>query len=77
MIAAIETEFKGYRFRSRLEARWAVFFDAMEIEWRYEAQGFEKIIDTEDGPGETVRYLPDFYLPEFGTWVEVKGILVS
>lgn len=25
-IKAIETEYKGYRFRSRLEARWAVFF---------------------------------------------------
>jgi hypothetical protein len=24
---AIETHYKGYRFRSRLEARWAVFFD--------------------------------------------------
>lgn len=25
----IETEYKGYRFRSRLEARWAVFFDTL------------------------------------------------
>ena len=30
-IAAIETKYKGYRFRSRLEARWAVFFDALGI----------------------------------------------
>ena len=28
----IDTEYKGYRFRSRLEARWAVFFDAMEVQ---------------------------------------------
>lgn len=27
-IKAIDTYYKGYRFRSRLEARWAVFFDA-------------------------------------------------
>jgi len=27
MIKAIETQYRGYRFRSRLEARWAVFFD--------------------------------------------------
>ncbi|MCB6994492.1 hypothetical protein LI177_13475 [bacterium 210820-DFI.6.37] len=27
-LKAIQTEYKGYRFRSRLEARWAVFFDA-------------------------------------------------
>lgn len=28
---AIETRYKGYRFRSRLEARWAVFFDALGL----------------------------------------------
>lgn len=26
---AIQTEYNGYLFRSRLEARWAVFFDAL------------------------------------------------
>ena len=30
-IKAIETVYKGYRFRSRLEARWAVFFDACGV----------------------------------------------
>ena len=25
-IKAIETEYDGHRFRSRLEARWAIFF---------------------------------------------------
>jgi hypothetical protein len=69
MHRAIETNYKGYRFRSRLEARWAVFFDAMRIEWMYEPEGFEST--TADGGG--VRYLPDFYLPQSGTWVEVKG----
>lgn len=64
-IKPIETVYRGYRFRSRLEARWAVFFDAMGIEWRYEEQGFE----LEDGS----RYLPDFYLPESNTFFEVKG----
>lgn len=63
---AIETQYKGYRFRSRLEARWAVFFDMLGIEWRYEPEGFE----LSDG----TRYLPDFHLPAFegGMWVEVK-----
>jgi hypothetical protein len=60
----IETRYKGYRFRSRLEARWAVFFDALGIEWQYEPEGFE-------ANGE--RYLPDFFLPKSQTWVEVKG----
>lgn len=67
MIKAIPTRYRGYHFRSRLEARWAVFFDALGIEWEYEPEGFE----LPDG----TRYLPDFWLPtiEGGTWVEVKG----
>ncbi len=32
----IETIYNGFRFRSRLEARWAVFFDAVEIKYEYE-----------------------------------------
>lgn len=67
-IKPIETEYKGHRFRSRLEARWAVFFDALRIEWQYEPEGFEVPFE-----GETIRYLPDFYLPKLGLWVEVKG----
>lgn len=62
-IKAIETEYKGYRFRSRLEARWAVFFDALEVKWEYETEGYEK-----DG----VKYLPDFYLPESRMFAEIK-----
>lgn len=65
MIQAIETTYQGYRFRSRLEARWAIFFDALGIEWMYEYQGFEM-------PNGR-RYLPDFYLPELDVWFEVKG----
>ena len=65
MIKAIQTEYKGYRFRSRLEARWAVFFDAAEIEWDYEPEGFDL--------GDAGYYLPDFYLPKEGLWVEVKA----
>jgi hypothetical protein len=60
----IETVYKNCRFRSRLEARWAVFFENLGIAWEYEKEGF-----TKDG----VCYLPDFYLPETETWVEVKG----
>lgn len=66
MIKAIETYYKGYRFRSRLEARWAVFFDALRIEWQYESEGYEL------SNGE--HYLPDFFLPTFsdGMYCEVK-----
>ena len=61
---AIQTEYKRYLFRSRLEARWAVFFDAMGIEWEYEPEG----IVLSDG----TNYLPDFYLPHFHCYFEVK-----
>lgn len=66
MISAIETSYKGYRFRSRLEARWAVFFDALDIEWEYEPQGYKV------GPNKR-PYLPDFLLPKLRAFVEVKG----
>lgn len=61
----IPTRYAGCHFRSRLEARWAVFFDHLGIEWEYEPQGFEL-------PSGR-RYLPDFLLPTCGTWIEVKG----
>jgi hypothetical protein len=59
------TNYRGYEFRSRLEARWAVFFDAAGIKFHYEYQDF--ILPSG-------RYLPDFYLPEFegGCYAEVK-----
>jgi len=40
-VKVIETEWNGYKFRSRLEARWAVFFDNVGIEYRYEPEGFD------------------------------------
>ena len=63
-IKSIETYYNGYRFRSRLEARWAVFFDAAGIKYEYEPEGFET--------NEGTKYLPDFYLPEYDAYVEIK-----
>ena len=60
----IETRYRGYRFRSRLEARWAVVFDALELSWQYEPEGFDF--------GQGDYYLPDFYLEGIG-WLEIKG----
>lgn len=65
-VKPIETSYRGYRFRSRLEARWAIFFDTLEIKWEYEPEGYRM----SDG----TCYLPDFWLPSFscGMFVEVK-----
>jgi hypothetical protein len=66
IIKPLETRYAGHRFRSRLEARWAVFFDHLSIEWQYEPECFKVA-----GKG----YLPDFWLPGLRTWAEVKGVL--
>jgi hypothetical protein len=63
-LRAIETRYKGYRFRSRTEARWAVFFDYLGLNWEYEKEGFQL-------PSGTC-YLPDFWV-ESRWWLEVKG----
>ena len=61
------TEYAGVLFRSRLEARWAVFFDTLGIRWEYEYERFSTIFEEEE-----LSYLPDFYLKDYDTWVEVK-----
>jgi len=65
-IKPIETVYNGYRFRSRLEARWAVFFDALGIEYVYEKEGYDL--------GAAGWYLPDFWLPQVNMWAEVKPL---
>ena len=77
-IKAIETYYNGYHFRSRLEARWAVFFDHLGVKYEYEKEGYDL--------GKAGWYLPDFWLPMHkkwsaaekhpgaGYWLEIKGI---
>jgi hypothetical protein len=72
---AIETRYKGYRFRSRLGARWAVFFDVLGVTWEYEPEGFEL--------GGGVCYLPDFRITSIVDndtathLIEIKGAAPS
>lgn len=69
----IETRYKGCWFRSRLEARWAVFFDYIGCKWEYEPEGFNL--------GNRMYYLPDFLIHDVtgrfngDLWVEVKGYM--
>jgi hypothetical protein len=77
-IKSIPTQYGGVLFRSRLEARWAVFFDSCGWDWAYEQEGY-----TIDG----VNYLPDFRLYNVNrrSWdeedaakpffIEVKGVM--
>ncbi len=57
-IKAIETIYNGHKFRSRTEARWAVFFDALGVEYEYEPQGFTL--------PSGAQYLPDFKVKCYG-----------
>lgn len=59
----LPTEYRGWMFRSRLEARYAVFFDELGVRWQYEPDGFSL---------PSGLYVPDFYLPDLAWWVEVK-----
>jgi hypothetical protein len=67
-IAPIETRYAGCRFRSRLEARWAVFFDVLDIQWEYEPEAYAL---------PSGGYLPDFRLTlereSEAVWFEVKA----
>lgn len=65
VIAAKPTLYKGTRFRSRLEARWAVFFDAIEREWVYEPT-FPEL--------RALSYQPDFLL-DGGSQAEATSVV--
>jgi hypothetical protein len=69
MIKTIPTTYNNIKFRSRLEARWAVFFDQLGIKYLYEYEGFE--LENKEW------YLPDFYLPEYGIYCEVKPSIIE
>lgn len=64
-IPAIETRAYGCRFRSRLEARWAVFLTEAGFDWEYEPEGAAL---------PSGNYLCDFRVTANGVsvWVEVK-----
>lgn len=75
-IKAIETSYRGCRFRSRLEARWAVFFDALGWDWQYEKEGY--MLGWEGG--DKLPWLPDFEVTtsphhemSMSFYAEVKG----
>lgn len=99
-----KTEYNGTVFRSRSEARWAIFFDALGVQWVYELRHYDfgvKVVWDDDefreylrdaldeaywdeDPDEIIHqayreryerrlYLPDFWLPTFAHWVEIKG----
>lgn len=59
-------EYKGNNFRSKLAAKWAVFFDAMGIIYEYEPECIEL--------SETLKFIPTFkikvYTPNYDKYVD-------
>lgn len=64
-VKALDTWYAGCKFRSRTEARLAVFLDALNVPWAYEEQGY---VIAGLGP-----YLPDFKVARWDAFIEVKG----
>lgn len=60
--------YRGVLYRSRVEARWAIFLHELGVGAQYEPEGF-------DLDGEW--YLPDFCVTAWNIYVGVKGALPS
>lgn len=58
-----DTEYNGILYRSKLEAMWAMYFDEYRIKHKYEYKKIDLGID---------KYTPDFWLPKYKVWVEIK-----
>lgn len=56
----------GMTFRSNWEIELAELMTELGIQWVYEPERFYFRAEKES-------YLPDFYLPEYNVWIEVKG----
>jgi hypothetical protein len=60
---AVRTTYRDTAFRTPLDARWAVFFDHLDMAWTYQARGF--VLD-----GQEIR--PHFWLPEYECFWDVR-----
>jgi len=65
-IDPIPTKYNSVTYRSQLEAKWSLFFTKYGIYHEYESYRFKV---------RTGYYLPDFHLPEFKCYVEIKPTL--
>jgi len=57
------TQYRNQIFKSTLEARWAVFFDQLKLNWKYEPKRHVF--------GHGYSYTPTFFVQDIG-WIEVN-----
>lgn len=67
----IRSEYKGYWMDSGSEREFAELMDANNIKWH---KNTTKSFPYTDRSGKSRKYIPDFYLPDYDYWVEVKGL---
>ena len=60
--------YKDVWMRSGWEIKFAQFLDCSGIQWEYEPEAFKLVLDN-----KITNYTPDFYLPEFDYYIEIKG----
>jgi hypothetical protein len=69
---SVQTDYNGIRYRSRREARWAIFLDVAGIRFQYEPR---VLAIRGHLRGLVYRWLPDFYLAGPDHYAEVKGFM--
>jgi endogenous inhibitor of DNA gyrase (YacG/DUF329 family) len=62
--------YKGYRMDSGAELIFAKECDKLNINWHKNTITFFPFVDS---TGKASKYYPDFYLPTYDCWVEIKG----
>jgi hypothetical protein len=62
--------YKGFQMDSGAERRFAELLDSSAIVW---TKNSTKFFEYQDFAGKTRKYYPDFFLPEYNGWVEIKG----
>jgi hypothetical protein len=67
----IRSEYKGYWMDSGAELKFAELLDTNNIRW---IKNTTKYFRYKDLTGKTRKYYPDFYLPDYDYWVEIKGL---
>ena len=61
-------EYKGIKFLGSWEANFAKYLDDHNIKWERPNKYFNYIFENENH-----KYLPDFYLPNYNLYIEIKG----
>jgi len=62
-------KFSAGKFRSKYENAFAVYLNELKIKWQFEKFGEPITNET----NTKLHYIPDFYLPEYGVYIEISN----